>query len=45
MALLNNPQGQVVNVPVTPNMELEFGFDPGSEAQLSRDGDNLTFTF
>ena len=45
MALLNNPQGQVVTVPVTAGMELEFGFDPGSEAQLSRDGDNLIFTF
>ena len=45
MALLNNPQGQVVNVPVTPGMELEFGFDPGSEAQLERDGDSLIFKF
>ncbi len=45
MALLNNPQGQVVNVQVTPGMELEFGFDPGSEAQLERDGDNLIFKF
>ncbi len=45
MALLNNPQGQVITVPVTPGMELELGFDPGSEAQLSRDGDNLIFTF
>ena len=45
MALLNNPQGQTVIVPISPNMELEFGFDPGSETQLSRDGDNLIFTF
>ena len=45
MALLNNPQGQTVIVPISPNMELEFGFDPGSETQLSRDGDNLIFAF
>ncbi len=45
MALLNNPQGQIATIPITPNMDLELGFDPGSEAQLSRDGDNLIFTF
>ncbi len=45
MTLLNSPQQRVVTVLVTPNMELEFSFDPSSETELSRDGDNLIFTF
>lgn len=46
MALLNTPQAQqAITIPVTPNMDLELGFDPGSETQLSREGDNLIFTF
>ena len=45
MAVLNNPQGQVVNMQVTPNMQLQFGFDPGADAQLERVGDNLVFKF
>lgn len=43
--ILQSPQQQIVIVPVTPNMKLEFGFNPGSETQLSRDGDNLIFSF
>lgn len=30
---------------VTPNMQLQFGFDPGADAQLERVGDNLVFKF
>ena len=46
MALLNTPQGQeAITIPITPDMELEFGFDPGSETQMSRESDSLIFTF